>query len=66
MCQSVAWEGVSETEEHGGELALECEIVAGKTPANIVRVPMVSVWQDAPHDRIIQTVYCQLSSRGQS
>lgn len=37
-------------------LVLESQIVAGKTPTNVVRVPMVLVWQDAPHDRIIHTV----------
>lgn len=37
-------------------LVLESQVVAGKTPTNIIRVPMVAVWQDAPHDRIIHAV----------
>lgn len=37
-------------------LVLESQVVAGKTPTNIIRVPMVAVWQNAPHDRVIHTV----------
>jgi hypothetical protein len=37
--------------------------MAGKTPTNIVRIPMVAVWQDAPHDRIIHTMSCCQLSR---